>query len=241
LKHDTDIETNMHQDAASDKRCQPSTGRFAAGSDPAKRDQIIEGAKRAFMKYGFDATSMNHVTREAGVSKGTIYVYFDSKEDLFSALIETSKQKFTAGLRDILAEDAELRDVLRNYGKAFAIYILTSEMTCAIRILLGVVDRMPQLCRNFLKSGPENARTVLEEFLQKQVDAGHLEIDNVNLAARQFVELTTGTFFKEKLFDQPTSPDIHKEVDMVIESALNMFLLAYQPKETNDADLIKRD
>jgi AcrR family transcriptional regulator len=237
LEHDIDIDTEMHQGQETDKRCQPGSGRFAAGADPAKRDQIIEGAKRAFMKYGFDATSMNHVTREAGVSKGTIYVYFESKEDLFSALIETSKQKFTATLRDILAEEGELRDLLRNYGKAFAMYVLTSEMTGAIRILLGVIDRMPHLCRNFLKSGPENARTVLEEFLQKQVDAGHLEIDDVNLAARQFVEITTGTFFKERLFGQPSCPNMENEVDIVIESALNMFLLAYQPKETEPSDL----
>lgn len=231
MEHDIDTDTAKQQEQAANKRCQPGSGRFAAGSDPAKRDQIIEGAKRAFMKFGFDATSMNDVTREAGVSKGTIYVYFDSKEDLFSALIEAGKQKFTAALRDTLAEEGDVRDLLRNYGTAFATYILTSEMTDAIRILLGVVDRMPHLCRNFMKSGPENARTVLEEFLQGQVDAGHLVIGNINLAARQFVELTTGTFFKERLFDHPPPEDIDKEVSKVVESALDMFLLAYQPKE----------
>lgn len=228
MEHNIDIVNDPAPTA--DKRCQTGTGRFAAGADPAKRDQILEGAKRAFMKYGFDATSMNHITREAGVSKGTIYVYFESKEDLFSALIETSKQKFTATLRDILMEKGDTRDVLRKYGKAFAMYILTSDMPGAIRILLGVIDRMPHLCRSFLKSGPENARSVLEEFLQNQVDAGHLAIDNIQLAARQFVELATGTFFKERLFDHPGPEDIEKEVDTVIDSAIHMFLLAYGPK-----------
>lgn len=53
-----------------------ASGRFAAGEDPAKRRQILDGAKRVFMRMGFDAASMNDVTREAGVSKGTLYVYF---------------------------------------------------------------------------------------------------------------------------------------------------------------------
>lgn len=44
-------------------------GRFAAGEDPAKRQQILAGAKRVFMKMGFDAASMNDVTREAGVPR----------------------------------------------------------------------------------------------------------------------------------------------------------------------------
>ncbi len=238
MEHKIDTDTAMPPETAAEKRCQPGTGRFAAGADPAKRDQILEGARRAFMKYGFDATSMNHITREAGVSKGTIYVYFENKEDLFSALIQTSKQKFTAVLRDILAEDADVQDVLRHYGKTFAMHILTSEMTLAIRILLGVIDRMPQLCSSFMKSGPENARTVLEEFLQEQVDAGHLTINNVNLAARQFIEMTTGTFFKERLFGHPAPDDIEKEVNTVVESALNMFLLAYKPKETPSSALL---
>ena len=66
-------------------------GRPAAGQDPAKRQQIIEGARRVFIDMGFDAASMNDITREAGVSKGTIYVYFANKEELFEALIEEER------------------------------------------------------------------------------------------------------------------------------------------------------
>jgi AcrR family transcriptional regulator len=54
-------------------------GRPAAGQDPAKRSQIIDGARRVFIEKGFEAASMNDITREAGVSKGTIYVYFANK------------------------------------------------------------------------------------------------------------------------------------------------------------------
>lgn len=230
MEHEANIATDTQEEQDAEKRCQPGAGRFAAGADPAKREQILEGARRAFMTYGFDATSMNHITREAGVSKGTLYVYFENKEDLFSALIETNKQKFAATLRDILAEEGDVRDLLRKYGKTFAIYILTSEMTGAIRILLGVIDRMPNLCRSFMQFGPENARSVLEAFLQKQVNLGNLHIDNVQLAARQFIELATGTFFKERLFGQPNAEDLEKEVDMVIDSALHLFLLGYGPK-----------
>ena len=47
-------------------------GRFAAGADPVKRGQILDGAKRVFMKLGYDAASMNDVTREAGVSNDAL-------------------------------------------------------------------------------------------------------------------------------------------------------------------------
>jgi len=73
-------------------------GRFAAGEDPAKREQIVAGAWRVFKRKGFDAASMNDITREAGVSKGTIYVYFSNKEDLFAALVDHHRQEFATSM-----------------------------------------------------------------------------------------------------------------------------------------------
>ena len=51
--------------------------------DSAKRRQIVQGARSIFLAQGFDAASMNDIARAAGVSKGTLYVYFDKKEQLF--------------------------------------------------------------------------------------------------------------------------------------------------------------
>ena len=48
--------------------------------DSAKRRQIIQGARAIFLAQGFDAASMSDIARAAGVSKGTLYVYFDNKE-----------------------------------------------------------------------------------------------------------------------------------------------------------------
>ena len=57
-----------------------------ADDDSAKRRQIIEGARAVFLSQGFDAASMNDIARAAGVSKGTLYVYFKHKGELFEAL-----------------------------------------------------------------------------------------------------------------------------------------------------------
>jgi AcrR family transcriptional regulator len=97
-----------------------SGGRWAAGEDPAKRKQILDGARRVFMKLGFDAASMNDVTREAGVSKGTLYVYFANKEELFTAMIESERAAFVASMRTALAEDARgIETGLHDFGVGF--------------------------------------------------------------------------------------------------------------------------
>src|SRR6478752_9710840 len=93
-----------------------ASGRWPAGEDPAKRQQILEGAKRVFMKMGFDAASMNDVTREAGVSKGTLYVYFANKEELFTAMIETERAAFVAALRVALEHHDNIEEGLYDFG-----------------------------------------------------------------------------------------------------------------------------
>ena len=54
--------------------------------DSSKRRQILDGARKVFMDLGFDGASMNEIARSAGVSKGTLYVYFADKNRLFEAI-----------------------------------------------------------------------------------------------------------------------------------------------------------
>src|SRR5262249_20915424 len=56
--------------------------------DSAKRKQILDGARRVFLDLGFDGASMGEIARVAGVSKGTLYVYFADKHHLFEAIVE---------------------------------------------------------------------------------------------------------------------------------------------------------
>ena len=53
----------------------------------AKRRQILDGARKVFLESGFDGASVNDIVRETGVSKGTVYAYFPSKERLFETLV----------------------------------------------------------------------------------------------------------------------------------------------------------
>src|SRR5438552_16855775 len=55
--------------------------------DSSKRRQILDGARKVFMDLGFDGASMNEIARSAGVSKGTLYVYFADKSRLFEAIV----------------------------------------------------------------------------------------------------------------------------------------------------------
>src|SRR5881628_1996914 len=66
----------------------PSASSPAPDEESSKRRQILDGARRLFLDLGFDGASMGEIARAAGVSKGTLYVYFTDKSALFEAILE---------------------------------------------------------------------------------------------------------------------------------------------------------
>ncbi|SIQ13652.1 transcriptional regulator, TetR family [Rhizobium sp. RU35A] len=215
-----------------EKNCPPAEagctpGRFAAGADPAKREQILEGAKAVFMRLGFDAASMNDITREAGVSKGTIYVYFDSKDDLFAAIMEQERTRLAESMRDILDGSEAVEEGLYRFGVAFAVKITSESTISAMRTMISVAPRMRMLSQRFFQDDSMNIRFFLERFLIRQVAKGALVVDDVSLAARHFIELSTGTFLKMRLFGHMEGPPPIDEIEKQIASAVRIFIAGY--------------
>src|SRR5277367_7024436 len=89
----------------------------APGEDEnAKRHQIVDGARAVFLSQGFDAASMNDIARAAGVSKGTLYVYFRHKEQLFEAIVDQECEGQAEGIFDLDPNDHDVEAVLTRLG-----------------------------------------------------------------------------------------------------------------------------
>src|SRR6478735_12161698 len=85
--------------------------------DSSKRRQILGGARKVFMDLGFDGASMNEIARSAGVSKGTLYVYFADKNRLFESIVEDEAvEQGKVVFNFDPARDAET--TLREFGQA---------------------------------------------------------------------------------------------------------------------------
>ena len=131
-----------------------SRGRPAAGHDGRKRHQILAGAYRTFMRQGFDATSMDDIAKEAGVSKGTLYVYFDSKERLFQELVREEKERQFPAIFAIDPDETDIRGALTRVGQQFARFITASHVVMATRTIIAMAERMPDIAIEFYDSGP---------------------------------------------------------------------------------------
>jgi len=201
--------------------------RRVAGMDPEKRRQILDGAQAIFHAQGFDAASMNEIAAAAGVSKGTLYVYFEDKEHLFVALIEREREKHRQHIYDALTEHPDLPRALAGFG-ANLIRLLTDPFSLsAHRIVLGVAERMPEIGRAFYERGPLLGGQRLGAFLEGRVAAGDLAIDDSFLAASQFIDLCQATLLRPRLFNADPLPPSEAEIRRVVDEAVAMFLARY--------------
>jgi AcrR family transcriptional regulator len=203
-------------------------GRPAAGEDPVKREQILDGAMRIFMRQGFDASSMNDITREAGVSKGTLYVYFKNKEDLFAAIIQRKKSLVFEKLREIVAAHKPVAETLYEFGVTFAIQILSDDAIRGQRIVIGVIDRMPELADSFFKFGPNTGPALLANYLTRQVELGRLKpIEDTMHTSRQLGDLCVAGLYRPRLFGEMQEPPSREKVERNVEWAVRLFLNTY--------------
>ena len=202
-------------------------GRRAAGQDPQKRQQILDGAKRCFMSVGFEAASMNEITSEAGVSKGTIYVYFADKEELFAELIDRERGSMLISAQQLLEHSESMEEALAAFGKHVTLRLCSDHVVRAQRMVLGVAERMPNLARRFFGPDPFSGVSILKTYFDAKVAEGELEIGDTELAARQFMELSMAGIFKRRLFGSLSEEQGFAQVDTMVASAVKMFLSYY--------------
>jgi AcrR family transcriptional regulator len=193
----------------------------------AKRRQITEGARQVFMTHGFDAASMGEIARAAGVSKGTLYVYFENKEQLFEAIVH---EECTAQAEQIFRldpDDTDVEGVLNRLLCAFVAFVCRIGAASPVRTVIAIADRMPEIGRRFYETGPGRGITALEAYLQAQVDAGTLVIDDCHVAAAQLIEASQAPLFKPIIFNVD-SPPTEERIAYVVGIAVRTFMKAYR-------------
>ena len=197
-----------------------------AAEHNAKCQQIFSGARDVFLASGFDGASMNDIARAAGVSKGTLYVYFDSKEALFEALIRHDRTRQAEQLCQFDADDHDVASVLARFGGQLIEIMTRPSHVAHLRTVLGVVPKFPQIGRAFYEAGPRVAIQRLSAYLAAQVASGVLEMDDTEYAAQQFLELCKTGIYTSVLFGvikQPQPSDIGESTA----KAVAFFLKAY--------------
>jgi AcrR family transcriptional regulator len=180
-----------------------------------------------FLAQGYDAASMGEIARAAGVSKGTLYVYFKDKEDLFEAIVHGECRAQAEDVFKLDPEDHDVAAVLTRLGVDFANYLCRPGAASPVRIVMAIAERMPEVGKKFYETGPAKGIAKVKAYLEAQVAAGVLAIDDCEVAAAQFIESCLATLFKPIVFNFGSTPTPER-IEHVVKIAVRTFMAAYR-------------
>lgn len=200
----------------------------SAELSPAKRQQILTGARQMFSELGYERASVDLIATRAGVSKATIYNHFADKKALFVAgFLEESQELRGALLASLATPGADVEADLRSIGEQFLRMLLSPHGLAIHRIIAAESSRFPDLGRTLFESGQRCMHGLMTTFLQQCADRGELRIDDPSRAAVHFVNLCKGDLHtRAQLGAANIGADAIRET---VRSGVEVFLRAFRP------------
>src|SRR5471032_1665885 len=173
--------------------------RLLSDEDSSTRRQILDGARKVFMDLGFDGASMGEIARAAGVSKGTLYVYFAGKNRLFEAIVE--EETLAQGRMAFNFDpDRDVTTTLTEFGQAYIQMLCRPGGGSATRTVMAIAERMPEVGRRFYNNVIAHTIARLAAYLEARVRAGDLAIEDCQHAAAQFMLMCQASLFMPFIF-----------------------------------------
>ena len=184
-------------------------------SDADRRQLLIAAAEKVFLAKGYIATTMADIAAAAGMSKKTIYQIFDSKAELFDALMLEG----LAALPPVPTPgDEHVAEALRGVLMSFGRVMLSPRQISLTRLTLANVASVPQV-NNAVTRRCLDLKTGMSDWLAIQIERGAFQITDLTLATETLFNLAFASLRAELLLalrDTPTEDELAQRVDWSI-------------------------
>ena len=191
-----------------------------------RREAILDVATDVFLKEGYASASMSTIAARVGGSKGTLYNYFKSKEELFEAYVQRSCVFHRGEIAHLLTEEGDARTVLTRFARGYVRAFTAEPALQNWRVISAESHKSPDVGRMFYEAGPLTGARIIAAYIEKARDRGDLIAPDVMTAAHHFTSLIHGRMIKARLLNympEPTDAEIEAEV----EGAIAVFFAAY--------------
>ena len=150
--------------------------------------EILAAALKTFSSKGFTATNLVEVAKEAGVSKGTLYLYFESKEALFKAVVS----EFVLPQIAKAEEHAEhysgpVKQLLINLLEQWRLNVLETELSGITKMMIAEASNFPDLATFYLENVIKRTRRFVSNLIKAGIERGEFRQCNADYAARAFL------------------------------------------------------
>ncbi len=195
----------------------------------ARPEEIIDAAHAMFAERGYAETRLEDVARKAGVSKGTVYLYFDSKETLFREMVRARKVPIIqAGEELVRTHTGSARELLIALIRRFWQSVRSEDMARMSRLVHSELGHFPELARFYFDEVVLRSRRLLIQTLERGIAAGEFRPVNTRFVART-IPLTLVQFAQHRCLFSAFDPDTPTDEE-VLEGALDLILNGLLPR-----------
>lgn len=175
--------------------------------------EITEAALQAFAEKGYAATRVDDVAKRAGVSKGLLYLYFKTKEDLFKAVIRSFVVPRIDALTAIIdSSELSSEEFLRGPFLEFAKTLPGSPISILVRLMIAEGPKHPDLLQFYWENVVSRGLAAINELLEHGVQSGELRRSVVNELPHLFIMPVVFSVIFRLLFEKQC-PDTDKLIE----------------------------
>jgi AcrR family transcriptional regulator len=145
----------------------------------ARPKELMTAALEAFVEHGFAATKLDEVARNAGVSKGTLYLYFESKEELFKAVVRETIVPNIEQAEKIMAEfKGETKDLFESLISTWYRQITTINLAGICKLMFAEASNFPELAQFYHTEVIQRSELMMTQLLERGMRRGEFrELD----------------------------------------------------------------
>lgn len=149
----------------------------------SRRNEIIEAARRCFLRSGFHQTTTDEICHEASITPGGLYHYFSSKEEIIAAVIQQSARNTAEGMRQLIERSESAQTAFRGIGNMFIQALTDPEVDNVTRLELEIWNESlrNEKLAEISKTGWAMRRRMLEALIAKGVEDGIYETEDVDV------------------------------------------------------------
>ncbi len=197
----------------------------------ARREAIIASAQEIFFAKGFNATTMDEIAHKAELSKGTLYLYFGSKEELYVSVMSEGLNILFDRVKEAFAQDLPPDQKIRKLGEVYYRYYLDYREYSRIFFFLEHKDVSKSLPRELVQDSIDKGKhffQLLEGVIQKGIEQGIFAPIDPRKAAVAFWGATNGILL---LFEEELNKEIiGMDLERLIYYTLDLFLDALRKR-----------
>jgi len=154
----------------------------------ARPSEILAAALSTFVEHGYAATRLEEVARRAGVTKGTLYIYFESKEALFKEVVRANVVPMLATAEQLAADRAAdpetlLRRMVIDWWRGMG----PSGLGGLPKLVMSEAENFPELAQFWYGEVVVRGRRVFAQVLSRGIEAGRFRAVDVDLAVRMIL------------------------------------------------------